>query len=626
MEPSVVEADNIEEDMEELTAGRPIWINGLLCQITSPLGMGSFGVVWAAECEGVGEVAVKEIVCQTETELSRAAYEAQLLYVLTHNSMQKSRWRDESKEAPLRTIPAELARIPAYVASDVTSAGSGAFRMRLAMSRVCGAPLDRFLSERQVCLQKICEPIENSPAQSHSHLIAEAFHFGRALITQIVPAMEFITSLAYHRDVNAHNILISIQECREGSEPQFGLVDFGLAVDAALWKDKSATNPHGQSEWRHLDVGGDCRYWPTSAWLQFEVGCYELAESQALCQEYQTHLDFQGLGITALQVLAEMLPVRTASGATLGINTTPELSTTPELQKLQVVWASYWESATHFWAELLETFRNAGDWNALKNKFISIGVHEIISNKLHAVRVAIAEARDAFMKAPPAAGFRDACVFFTALLVMISSGEERVRPTSWEDVRLCLGWGGDGNKPQSSRTLGASPRNMSSTTTVPWAPSASGSSSSIASGDTLGNSKGPLLVAPRLHPEQLPPQTPLRELNVGLPTSGRGQRQPETALPLPSLVENCSDINVGMVKKPAYTEMGAGVVAGGESLTSSSPTLEPAENIQPSDFHTKLNEFSERVAKLACDMRKLEQNDQILAAALAKRLNGQALL
>lgn len=31
-------------------------------------------------------------------------------------------------------------------------------------------------------------------------------------------------------------------------------------------------------------------------------GCYELTRTSALCMEYQTHLDLQGLGITALQV------------------------------------------------------------------------------------------------------------------------------------------------------------------------------------------------------------------------------------------------------------------------------------------------------------------------------------
>merc|ERR1712113_1218563 len=117
--------------------------------------MGSFGTVWAAECKGIGEVAVKEIHCQTETELSRAAYEAQLLYSLTNSSMPKSSWPDKSKETCLRAMPSELARIPTYVASDVTNASSGAFRMRLAMSRVPGVPLDQFLAKHQLYLQKV---------------------------------------------------------------------------------------------------------------------------------------------------------------------------------------------------------------------------------------------------------------------------------------------------------------------------------------------------------------------------------------------------------------------------------------------------------------------------------------
>merc|ERR1712137_1095802 len=92
-----------------------------------------------------------------------------------------------------------------------------------------------------------------------------------------------------------------------------------------------------------------------------------------------------------------------------------------------------------FWAALLDTFRNHGDWNALKEEFISLSVHDIIANNLQAVRAALvdiefacrAQAIDSFLSQ-----FRP---LFASLLVMISAGEDRgEQPTTWEQVRMCL--------------------------------------------------------------------------------------------------------------------------------------------------------------------------------------------
>ncbi|CAJ1362433.1 unnamed protein product, partial [Effrenium voratum] len=139
--------------------------------------------------------------------------------------------------------------------------------------------------------------------------VEEAVCSARALVEQLAPTMAAIANVMYHRDVNAHNILAHVAP---GGQLSFGLVDFGLAVDASTWMDPSPLNPGGKSEWEFLDVGGDCRYWPVSAWRQFEAGCRALVEEEPLCTEYQTHLDLQGLGLTAVQVLVCLLPKRHA--------------------------------------------------------------------------------------------------------------------------------------------------------------------------------------------------------------------------------------------------------------------------------------------------------------------------
>lgn len=413
---------------EELAPGVRIGIGNRMCTITSTLGMGSFGVVWAADCDGVGEVAVKEILCQSQVDLARALYEAELIQSLS-NPVQGT------PGTPTETPSLDI-RIPEYVGSEVTHVSPEVCRMRLAMAKLPGEPLDRFLRTRQ----KEAEAAQHLPVLPR---VVEACRFARELVLQLAPTMERISALAYHRDVNAHNILVTVTEGADGPEPQYGLVDFGLAVNATRWQGgpapKSAVNPQGwlpgSAEWQHLDVGGDCRYWPTSAWLQFEVGCYELAEAKALCLEYQTHLDLQGLGITALQVLAEMMPNAPCEnhGDLEALNTTSE-GLPLEMWRVQLAWENYWAASTHFWSALLDTFRNNGDWNVLKNEFIAMNVHEIIARKLRSLRTTLTEAREACRRAPVSSGLGEATHLFSALLVLVSAGEEREGPTSWEKV------------------------------------------------------------------------------------------------------------------------------------------------------------------------------------------------
>lgn len=441
-EISTVDTAAVASSQVDLAAGISVSIGEVVCQITSPLGMGSFGVVWAADCPGVGEVAVKEILCQSQTDLSRAVYEAQLLYML-----------GAALVTPGTAFSPDGLRIPAYVASDMAQVTPEVCRVRLAMSRLAGDPLDKFLHEHRQRLDMELANI-NDEQQALTEQIRQATqscHFAQELVLQLAPTMDRVASLAYHRDVNAHNILISLSEQPNGhTEPQFGLVDFGLAVDAAKWRGGPVADARGQGDWQHLDVGGDCRYWPASAWLQFEVGCFELAEYTSLCMEYQTHLDLQGLGITALQVLAELLPPVPGhiGGWKIGDN-----QALIELWKLRVAWDQYWEAATSFWTALLDTFRNNGDWNALKTKFISIGVHDVISRKLCAVQQALHEVGEACRRSSQESGFHGAQALFSALLVLVSSGEERGGTTPWS---LVLAEFGATRAPSSSNASGPS--------------------------------------------------------------------------------------------------------------------------------------------------------------------------
>lgn len=206
----------------------------------------------------------------------------------------------------------------------------------------------------------------------------------------------------------------------------FGLVDFGLAVDLADWQ-----GPVTPSSWHLVDIGGDCRYWPMSAWLQFECGWKELSKYPPLAEEYQSQLDLHAMGITALQALAAMSLSTEGEGLP------------PSIQNLQVAWEHYWKDATRFWERLLDVFRRGGDQNALKVRCIQDGVHNIVGANLASLRTSLREASDTCGSAPPALGLRRAQPLFAALLELVSAGgtvgvDEGARAPTWQAVRKLL--------------------------------------------------------------------------------------------------------------------------------------------------------------------------------------------
>ncbi|OLP94813.1 hypothetical protein AK812_SmicGene23122 [Symbiodinium microadriaticum] len=302
-----------------------------------------------------------------------------------------------------------------------------------------------------------------------------AVAFARALVEQLAPTMASISSVAYHRDVNAHNILVDVDAA---GRPTHSLVDFGLAVNASTWMDPSPKNPGGKSEWEFLDVGGDCRYWPVSAWRQFEAGCRALSEApqwRAL-RSFAVH----GLGLTVLQVLVAMLP---REGLVLR-----------ELRTLQDAWTQYWDDATEFWSALLNTFRHGGNWSMLKQEFVARGVHRIIAQRLKKLHDALNTA----LSAAAAANLDDegslpfpsckeddspggtsdwphgSAGLLWALLAMVSYGEERAEPAQWGEVIMRLGRSeprqhGDVRAPAAARSdmKAAPPERLANLTKAP---------------------------------------------------------------------------------------------------------------------------------------------------------------
>jgi len=279
------------------------------------------------------------------------------------------------------------------------------------MSLLEGIPLESFLESQQQRLK----------AQSHDgeqpcHQFAEACRCAGHLLVQLAPILEAFSNKVYHRDITPRNI--QIQESSDGGDPTFGLVDFGLAVDAAKWR---AGEPGAG------DLGGDGRYWPASAWFCFCFGTRALEREAWLRSEYRQCLDVHSLGITALRCLVEMLPMHLSDGSSSNTKYSAALQS---LQKLRSVWKRYWLDARRLWQPVFDAFRGSGDFDSLRAMYISAGVHNVISDDLCALRVALREAQAACENLPAESGLAGMPALFDGLLLMVQAGRADIEPPS----------------------------------------------------------------------------------------------------------------------------------------------------------------------------------------------------
>lgn len=272
----------------------------------------------------------------------------------------------------------------------------------IAMSRVPGESLLKFLAR-------------NSPeggSGSQCGAIRLACGVARDLLTQLVPALEAVNEIAYHRDVNPGNILI---QSTGNGHYRCSLVDFGLAVGVKKWEvgesredlehtkaaytdgeARVATSADEEDEdgpsWQRLGVGGDAHYWPVSAWLMFEYGASGLLAHPRFHMEYRRNLDMHGLGLAALQVLAELLPpppecVPTAAEGDDDRQEEPLLTI---LWELQAAWQCYWADSARYWEGLFDAFRGRGeDFDIVRARFVEEGAHDVICCGLRRLRTAL---------------------------------------------------------------------------------------------------------------------------------------------------------------------------------------------------------------------------------------------
>lgn len=389
-----------QQTIVQLGPGVKVRIGGHEFRINGLLGEGSFGAVWAATSPAFrGEVAIKEIICRSEVELGRASTEQRLLNFV-------GRAHRDPSSSP-QGSPGHLAaqHFPSLVASEVQALGPDLWQVRLAMTKVVGRPLETWLENAQE---------GKWPVKVGS--LAETCRCVRAMLDQLVPALEHLGTQAHHRDITTRNILVDSQ----GGRYIFGLVDFGLAVDAVKWKADLLTH----------DIGGDGHYWPTSSWFVLEYGAHHLESYPALLQEYEVALDLHALGIAALRSLMTLW-VPEAEAAEAKANAT--WAQVAACQRLRIAWGRFWGDIARFWQPIFDAFACGGAdaLEMLKSRYAQAGVHHMISADLCAVRAALRQVRDC-------ADLEDLRVVCSVLLLLIRPGKRRDDDPTWSRVRLVL--------------------------------------------------------------------------------------------------------------------------------------------------------------------------------------------
>jgi len=278
------------------------------------------------------------------------------------------------------------------------------------MSRLPGNPLDGLLDNWRGRLPQDLMDLPKSVEQAGS--LSDASRCARCMLEQLVPALEHLGTRAHHRDVTPRNILL---ECQDG-QYSFGLVDFGLAVDAPKWK----------AELLSQDIGGDGRYWPTSAWFVLTCGARCLDEYPALLQEYESCLDLHALGVCALQCLMERWAPE-AQGQHSASGSRQEV----KLQSLRLAWARFWNGMDRLWKPMFDAFRGGQHMiEKVRRRYADAGIYNTVSAHLCGVLAALRALR-------AVAEIQDLQVVCDALLLLVRPGTAHDSPT-WQDVRVVL--------------------------------------------------------------------------------------------------------------------------------------------------------------------------------------------
>lgn len=315
------------------------------------LGRGSYSEVWRAQvltgAHGLREVALKEVRCKTQSELQQAIFEVQVLLALERSAASRSgSLPSDGSASPMSPKGVQLLRVPRCVSYNVDPCGDG-WIVRTAMTVVPGDSVEQFIRRQMPELTQI------DTAWQHGCSLAAK------LILDIGPTLQLLGPIAWHRDVNSHNILVDGASCDSMPDEvfrsaSFWLIDFGLAVDSRSWVTSNG-------RWRTGYIAGDSRYWPASSWIMHLLGPDGFIGQENLCEQYQWRLDIHGLGITALELLCSV--------ASVG-HDPPNQSMAESWATLFEAWRNYHNNVWQWWHVVYQVFASGGDIAPVQAKLL----------------------------------------------------------------------------------------------------------------------------------------------------------------------------------------------------------------------------------------------------------------
>eukprot|EP00927_Polykrikos_kofoidii_P044189 TRINITY_DN38224_c0_g1_i1.p1 TRINITY_DN38224_c0_g1~~TRINITY_DN38224_c0_g1_i1.p1 ORF type:complete len:911 (-),score=131.35 TRINITY_DN38224_c0_g1_i1:137-2869(-) len=416
-----------------LVSGEVTTIGRRRFRIGGIVGEGAYAQVYAAQIVGdrhEGEnVAVKELQCGEgpgilpDASLQRAMFEVQVMQKLGEfvpEAGSPSRGRrcasdganaEEEIRAP-RVLEHQFWRLTPAVPSSQegsgdgsTSSSGGAFLCRVAMTRLPGKSLALWLEERD---NLVGADVDIAAAQSRDGTVLycacflNAALFARELLTQLGPTMARLNGgIAYHRDVNARNLLVhvrgdnpsrsstkaALRRPPNASQLEFSLVDFGSSVDAKSWLAPSDT----PGSWEVEHPTGDARYWGPASWLGFLFGSEALAQEPKLQRAYTRRLDLLALALCALEALMRLhiVDFSVSTPETRATSFFTRLAT--QLQRLHESWSVYYDMAIRSFTRLSEYSRTScfGDqtraWE-IWQELVSSNIPHLLMDKFAALR------------------------------------------------------------------------------------------------------------------------------------------------------------------------------------------------------------------------------------------------
>jgi len=376
-------------------------IGGHRFQMMGVLGRGAFGVVRKArEATPSGDrvVAVKTMSAKTSEALDVAIFESELLKALSD-----------------RLPTGSAGRVPQYVAHCSTSSSRGGC-VQLAMSYIPGIVLDQWLygisdaEHKHVDVNQLVDG-RLPGGRQRTTTLADACSFTGVLVTQLAGVLSVCRSIAFHRDISSHNVLVDFGRAdAEGNrtlDPSFALIDFGLAVKSSTWR----------RDWNSSNLAGDPRYWTAPAWMAFAFGFpyVESHPNQGFVKQYLGRIDHYSAGILGLEMLFALWNEEGRF----------DEERAPGMMEARAAWCEFWEAAVR----IFQMFHVAGP-QATREHLAGAAEGEgiaRIASLLSAVRARLrASASDPSMKSK------------SALLLVLADLVDEHGSLDWEEVQVAL--------------------------------------------------------------------------------------------------------------------------------------------------------------------------------------------